>query len=53
VLSELKRAISEELGKEKIEIPFPQRDLHIRSVAPEARDALNGSYSQPDRLNPR
>jgi small-conductance mechanosensitive channel len=33
VLSELKRAVSEELGKAKIEVPFPQRDLHIRSVA--------------------
>ncbi len=53
VLSELKRAVSEELGKEQIEVPFPQRDLHIRSVAPEAREALGGSYSQPDRLNPR
>jgi small-conductance mechanosensitive channel len=41
VLSELKRAISEELGKETIEIPFPQRDLHIRSVAPEALEALD------------
>ncbi len=42
VLSDLKRAISEELGKEKIEVPFPQRDLHIRSVAPEARGTLDG-----------
>ncbi len=42
VLSDLKRAISEELEKEKIEVPFPQRDLHIRSVAPEALEALDG-----------
>jgi small-conductance mechanosensitive channel len=34
VLSDLKRAMSEELGKAKIEVPFPQRDLHIRSVVP-------------------
>ncbi|MBI5442473.1 MAG: mechanosensitive ion channel [Deltaproteobacteria bacterium] len=42
VLSNLRRAISEELGKEKIEIPFPQRDLNVRSVAQEAREALDG-----------
>ena len=42
VLSDLKRAVSEELGKAGIEIPFPQQDLHVRSVAPEVRDALGG-----------
>lgn len=42
VLSDLKRAVSEELGKAGIEIPFPQRDLNLRSVAPEVRDALGG-----------
>jgi small-conductance mechanosensitive channel len=34
ILSDLKRAMSEELEKAKIEVPFPQRDLHIRSVVP-------------------
>lgn len=42
VLSDLKRAVSEELEKEKIEIPFPQRDLNLRSLAPEVREALGG-----------
>jgi potassium efflux system protein len=30
------------LGKAGIEIPFPQRDLHVRSVDPKARQALGG-----------
>lgn len=30
-------AIETALGKHKIEIPFPQRDLHVRSWSPEAR----------------
>ncbi len=34
--SELKVAINRELKEAGIEIPFPQRDLHIRSVDPEA-----------------
>ncbi|MBK8595947.1 MAG: mechanosensitive ion channel [Holophagales bacterium] len=42
VLSDLKRAVSEELEREKIEVPFPQRDLHIRSVAPGALGAPGG-----------
>ncbi len=46
VLSALKRAVSEELEKAKLEVPFPQRDLHVRSVAPEAREAL-GAKGRP------
>jgi small-conductance mechanosensitive channel len=42
VLSDLKRAVSEELEGAGIEIPFPQQEIRIRSVAPEARDALRG-----------
>ena len=42
VLSDLKRAVSEELEKAEIEVPFPQRDLHVRSVAPEVREVLGG-----------
>lgn len=34
VLSELNRAIDEIFRKNKIEIPFPQRDLHLRSSVP-------------------
>jgi len=42
ILSDLKRAVSEELDKAKIEVPFPQRDLHVRSVAPLVREVLGG-----------
>jgi small-conductance mechanosensitive channel len=34
VRSDLRFIIWEELKRRHIEIPFPQRDLHIRSVAP-------------------
>jgi small-conductance mechanosensitive channel len=40
VLSDLKRAVSEELEKAKITVPFPQRDIHIRSVAGETDTVL-------------
>jgi small-conductance mechanosensitive channel len=32
--------ISRLLAESKIEIPFPQRDLHIRSMAPEVSKAF-------------
>ena len=34
LLSEINYAIWHELKRRKIEIPFPQRDLHIKSVSP-------------------
>jgi small-conductance mechanosensitive channel len=34
VISDLNRAIDDVFRKNKIEIPFPQRDLHIRSSVP-------------------
>ncbi len=40
------------LRKAGIEIPFPQRDLHLRSVDPAARSALEGAapeWSEPPR----
>ena len=43
VLSSLKRAVSEELERAGIEVPFPQQEIRIRSVAPEAREALRGT----------
>ena len=42
-LTELKQAVSEELGKEGIEVPFPQQDIHVRSVSPEASGAIRES----------
>jgi small-conductance mechanosensitive channel len=40
--SELLVAIAHALGEAGIEVPFPQRDLHLRSAAPEAARALRG-----------
>ena len=47
VLSDLKRAVSEELDRAGIEVPFPQHDLRIRSVSPEVREALRGTGQPP------
>lgn len=33
VLSALKRAVAEELEKAQIEVPFPQLDIHVRTLA--------------------
>lgn len=46
VLSELRRAVSEELAREGIEVPFPQVDLHVRSAPPGA-SALPGPGAAP------
>ncbi|MGD8307856.1 MAG: mechanosensitive ion channel [Chromatiales bacterium] len=43
VRSELRVAIHRALREAGIEIPFPQRDLHLRSVDPAASDALQRS----------
>jgi small-conductance mechanosensitive channel len=40
--SELKVAINRKLKEAAIEIPFPQRDLHIRSVDPKAGNDFRG-----------
>jgi small-conductance mechanosensitive channel len=42
VQSDLAVATYDVLEQAGIAIPFPQRDLHLRSVSPEARDALAG-----------
>jgi potassium efflux system protein len=42
IRSDLFVAISKAMAENGIEIPFPQRDLHLRSVSREARAGLNG-----------
>lgn len=39
---ELLVSILEKFNREKIEVPFPQRDLHIRSVGPEVMSLFEG-----------
>ena len=45
--SELRVAINRKLAAAGIEIPFPQRDLHLRSVAREAADRLGIGERSP------
>ena len=48
VQSELAVATSAALEEAGIQIPFPQRDLHLRSVSPEVSDALtSGARRDP------
>ncbi len=42
IQSELNRAINEKFRENDIEIPFPQADLHLRSVDREAAESLRG-----------
>jgi len=42
IQSELNRAINEKFGENGIEIPFPQTDLHLRSIDDQAAKALKG-----------
>ncbi|MBT5571303.1 MAG: mechanosensitive ion channel [Alphaproteobacteria bacterium] len=42
VKTEVLLGVWDRFHEHDIEIPFPQRDLHIRSVAPEARDLVEG-----------
>ena len=48
IRSEIALAASRALKEAHIEIPFPQRDLHVRSVDPEAGRALHGRGDGPD-----
>ncbi|MCL7991775.1 MAG: mechanosensitive ion channel, partial [marine benthic group bacterium] len=45
--SEVNVLVNERLKAEGIEIPFPQRDLHLRSVAPRAGSAISGKPESP------
>lgn len=47
VSSDLRVAINRRLAEAGIEIPFPQRDLHLRSVAPAAADRLGAGERSP------
>ena len=43
VKSEIALAVHDALAAAGIAIPFPQRDLHLRSVAPEAARAISAA----------
>jgi len=47
VLSELNQDIESEFDTANIQIPFPQRDLHLRSVAQEASENLHQPKAKP------
>jgi potassium-dependent mechanosensitive channel len=49
VRSAILREVEQQLGRAGIEIPFPQRDLHVRTVtAPAAAALLRGAAAPPD-----
>ena len=47
IRSELAMRVHEALVAADIEIPFPQRDIHIRSIATEARGSLATTVTDP------
>jgi small-conductance mechanosensitive channel len=48
--SEVAIAVVKALQKAEIEIPFPQRDLHVRSLEPSVRATLAGDSPGPSSL---
>jgi small-conductance mechanosensitive channel len=48
--SDISIAIYNAFEEKKIEIPFPQRDIHIKSVPPESGEG--GNVNPDDKLNP-
>jgi small-conductance mechanosensitive channel len=46
IRSDMSVRLYEALGAAGIEIPFPQHDLHVRSVAPEARAVLEAAMAK-------
>jgi small-conductance mechanosensitive channel len=51
VRSELNQAIDGRFRERGIEIPFPQRDLHLRSVTADATSALAGSSTIDEAID--
>jgi len=49
VLSQLNQDIDEEFQRAGIEIPFPQSDLHLRSIDQEAAAQLTGSRTSSEK----
>lgn len=47
VQSDMSVAISHALREAEIQIPFPQRDLHLRTVSPEAREDIERPETDP------
>ncbi|MCA9322869.1 MAG: mechanosensitive ion channel, partial [Planctomycetes bacterium] len=52
VASDLRYAIESAFRREGIEIPYPQRDLHLRTVDGKAADNLAGSKPRPTTVDP-
>jgi small-conductance mechanosensitive channel len=50
--SRLRFRVHEALTARKIEIPYPQRDLHIRSAPPALENLMEERRSQPDSERP-
>ena len=50
VRSEILQEVDQQFRKAGVEIPFPQRDLHLRSVDDEAGAKLRGSTSRGPRV---
>jgi small-conductance mechanosensitive channel len=50
ITSEVALAAMQKLNDAGIEIPFPQRDLHVRSIDPVAASVL--PTSEPDKRTP-
>jgi potassium-dependent mechanosensitive channel len=51
--SDVAVVVSEALEQAGIEVPFPQRDLHLRSVEPAVRDALLPENEERERFSNR
>jgi potassium efflux system protein len=48
-MSEIKVAVEKAIREAGVEIPFPQRDLHVRSVDPGAGQALGEKTPPPQK----